>query len=423
MTQPEAFHAPDARFDSDDVDVLQAVEVALADGTELLRWWQAEDAAGYPDSETFPEAFVFNRPLDKSFGFFGQAPVAGATLPVNGNVQEMFYDEPKSASPSGGKTAEWMDRQIREFVLHYFMRVSDFRLPQQFPEPHPPPPPGFKFLSQCPADQPQRAGFGFIQKLYKRSNGEIGRFRRSERNAIVDLRRLYDEFDWIVLRNPIFDFSFQFSPFGNYGPQLVLPLSQFNYLVTSRDFVIDQQRPEPGVLGRYGFGYAFIRSRQPSLLAYGPGQLEPGFELLVWDVHDDGRVTVRASFTANQPTGVLNVSIDPLVWGLEATGLVFNSPAVTAQLTSFQRFYESLPGGSIRFDPVFPAVRLLDVLTLGQSSRRLCISTAQIMKEFLYLHFLQHYQTILGSLQTWRQVPDWLDESTVPAFARDGFST
>lgn len=410
-------------FDAQETDVLSGVDEALAAGVELLRWWRAADAAGYPDGTTFPQSFVFNRPQDRSYGFFDTAPLSTGPLAVNGNVQRMFYDEPKSAAPGGGKTAEWMNEQVREFVLHYFMRISDYRLPQQFAAAHPPPPPLLELFSQCPSREAERAGFGFVQKLYRTAGGELGRFRPAEQDAIVDLRRLGPDFEWIVLRNPIFDFSFQVKPFGDTGPQLVLPISQFNFLVTSKDFVVDQQRPEKGVLGRYGFGYAFIRSRTPSPLAYGPGQLEPAFETLVWDVLESGQVRVQATFVANQPTAVLNLSIDPITWSLELAGVLFGSPRVRSALAPLRRFYDGLPGSNLRFDPVLPAIELLDVLTLGQSSSRLCISKTQIMKEFLYLHFIQHYQTILGSLQTWRQVGNWLDEQQVPPFARDGRSS
>lgn len=410
-------------LDATEQALLESVPQALESGLELLRWWRQTDEAG-TYAETYPETYVVNRPDDRSFGFFDTAPLSRGPIAVNGNVQEMFYDGPKvpHAKPLEMGAAQWMNQQVREFILGYFMRISDFRQPQQVPEASQPPPPGLGFLSQCPGGDAQRIGFGFSQLYFQRRNGELGRFRPVETNAIIDLRHLRDDFQWIVLRNPIFDFGFKLAPFGDAAPQMVLPISEFNYLVMSPHFVVDESHPEPGILGRYGFGYAFVNRPEPSPLAYGPGELEPAFELLVWDVHESGDVTVRATFVARQPTAMLNLSIDPAVWGLQAASVLFGSPSVQAVLQPFRRFYNSLPWSKLRFDPVFPAVDLLNVMTLNQASERFCISRTQIMKYFLFLHFLQHYQTLLGSLQTWRQIPDWLDTQNLPSFVRDGRS-
>ncbi len=403
-------------------ELLDAVPAALASGIELLEWWRQADPDGY--ETRYPEAFVFNRPDDESYGFFDTVELSTGRQRVNGNVQKMFYDGPKAPPGQIPETtaAEWMNQQVREFILHYFMRISDSRQPQPFPEPHPPPPPGLGFLSQCPGDDPQKTGFGFSQIYFRRPDGEIDRFRESQRDAIIDLTKLGRDYDWIVLKNPIFDFKLELKPLGNNGPQLALPLEVANYLVTSRAFVIDQSHPADGILGRYGFGYAFIRDPVPTALGYGPGELEPAFELLTWDVHENGDVTSRAVFVANEPTKMLNLSIDPAVWALQL-GYAFGTPGVRKRLQPFRRFYNSLPTSRLRFDPVFPAIKLLDLLTLGQASERLCISVDQLRKDFLFLHFQQHYQTILGSLQTWRQIPDWLDRESLPAFVIDGRSS
>ena len=75
------------------------------------------------------------------------------------------------------------------------------------------------------------------------------------------------------------------------------------------------------------------------------------------------------------------------------------------------------------FDPVLPTVWLLNQLTLGQAAKR-GISKERIIKEALFIHFLQHYQTIVGSLQTWRQVRDWTaKEEDLPAWVVSGKSS
>ena len=407
-----------------DEELLTAVPAALASGIELLDWWRKTDAANSYEYR-YPETFVFNRPDDKSYGFFDTVELSTGPQRVNGNVQDMFYDEPKSlpARQALQATAQWMNRQLREFILHYFMRISDFRPPQSYPEAHKPAPPGLGFLSLCPGGDPEVIGFGFSQIFYKRPNGEIGRFRKSRQNAIVDLRTLGNEYEWIVLKNPIFNFKFEFKPFGNNAPQFALPLTVSNYLIMSPAFVVDESPAEDGIIGRYGFGYAFVKDPLPSPLGYGPGELEPAFELLFWDVHESGEVTSRAVFVANEPEKMLNLSVDPLAWGFQL-GYAFGTPQVQQLMMPFRQFYNSLPTSQLRFDPVFPSLRLLNFLTLGQASERLCISVDQLRKEFLYLHFKQHFDTILGSLQTWRQIPDWLiPEQDLPPFVRDGRSS
>ena len=74
-----------------------------------------------------------------------------------------------------------------------------------------------------------------------------------------------------------------------------------------------------------------------------------------------------------------------------------------------------------RFDPVLPTVGLLNLVTFGQAAKQLCISKRAIIKEALFIHFQQHYQAILGSLQTWRQIPDWTAaEEKLPAWVISG---
>ncbi|NJL26553.1 MAG: hypothetical protein HC897_01095 [Thermoanaerobaculia bacterium] len=276
-------------------------------------------------------------------------------------------------------------------------------------------------MSQCKPELTPM-GFGFSQVYYKKTNGDVGRFPEDERDAIVDLNRIGKEYEWIVLKNPIFNFRFDVAPLGNDAPQLLLPLVVSNYLVLSKEFIVDEGAQD-GRLGRYGFGYAFVRDPLPSPLGYGPGELEPAFELLTWDVAESGAISSRAVFVANEPERMLNLSLNPLAWGFQLL-YAFGNETVQERLQPLRRLFSRLPGSRLRFDPVFPALRLLNVLTLDQASERFCISVDEVKKFFLYLHFKQHYDTILGSLQTWRQIPDWrVPEAELPAFVRTGKSS
>ena len=185
---------------------------------------------------------------------------------------------------------------------------------------------------------------------YKRRNGKAARFPSEEQDKIVDLREFEEgkdgkePYEWIVLKNPIFGFGFEFEPFGSLvdsligvsGPKVKLPADVFNYLVLSNDFIVDDEPTKTKkadtestrksrdnssdndeVIGRYGFGYAFVNDPEPSVYGYGPGRLQPAFEQMVWEVHESGKIGVRAAFVAQEPKGILQLSVDPLAWGFQ----------------------------------------------------------------------------------------------------------
>jgi hypothetical protein len=166
----------------------------------LKQWWEQTDTTN-TYTERFEEALTFNRP-DTSFGFFDHAPVNGRRMAVMGNVQDMLYDQPKALGGQIEAADQWMRDQVREFVLHYFMRVSDFRQPQGVIENGlRVPPPCLRPFSLCPPEDPRREGFGFSQLFYKlRDTEAIGRFPEEEHFAIVDLRGLGQKYEWIVVQ-------------------------------------------------------------------------------------------------------------------------------------------------------------------------------------------------------------------------------
>ena len=133
-------------------------------------------------------------------------------MPIMGNVQEMFYDQPRVPAEIRQPATEWLRLQLREFVLHYFMRVSSFRQPDAFVDCEHPAPEGLLGrLSWCTREETRRTGFGFSQLYYKlRDTGEVGKFVGDEQSAIVDLRQIGTKYEWIVAKVRIFDFSFKF---------------------------------------------------------------------------------------------------------------------------------------------------------------------------------------------------------------------
>ena len=408
----------DDSFSRSEKRLIEAVPGALADGSALLDWWRRTDP-GMTYREWYHETKTENRPGDQSYGFFDtvKLPSAGKEVPINGNVQEMFYDEPKAPPDYEGQADEWMHDQVREFILKYFMRISDFRQPE---------------LAEGNGHRVgETTGFGFSQLYYKRRDSDrVFKFSAEEQEKIVDLRRFREEYDWIVLKNPIFGFGFEFKPLGPIfektigvsGPQVKLPAKVFNYLVISNKFVVDDPEPadDEDVAGRYGFGYAFVNDPEPSVYGYGPGQLEPAFEQMVWEVSKSGKVRVRAAFVAQEPSAILELSVDPMAWGFQFTKALGGQ--VPGFLRPVKRFWDSLPMTNMTFDPVLPTVGMLNLLTAGQAGRIFGLSKDQIIKEALFIHFLQHYQTIVGSLQTWRQINDWTAADELPAWVVSGKS-
>jgi hypothetical protein len=422
-TPPNAacYGGPPENLSRDQQAVLDSAELYLGRGLELKRWW---DQAYASDcfAQRFPLSTSYNRP-DASYGFFDVARVEGRDMPIMGNFQSLFYDQPKS--PGGGAAAgRWMRAQVREFVLRYFMRISSFRQPEAFvpAADQPPPPPLLRPLSWCPEENPAKIGFGFQQLFFERSDdGEVGAFPEAARYTIADLREIGPKYRWTLLWVDIFDFNFTLQPFGPGTPSLSVPLQEGSYLVMDRAFVLDQDDPAPGVLGRYGFGYAFIKNPAPSLIAYGPGEFDAAIELIYFTVFADGKVRVDAVFVVNRPTKIANLPLNPLVWAGQALNL---ASLGTARYLVEPLFAAAgrLPGADAGFDPVAASIGLINLLSGGLAAQTLCISMQQLEKDFLVKHFLQHYQTLEGSLQTWRQIPDWLDAKNLPPWVVTGRS-
>ena len=412
--------APFSRLEN---QLLGNVDTALSAAVDLRKWWD-KVRAGQVEVERFDQVATFNMP-NHSFDFFGVAPVGKTQLPVMGDYQEFFYDHPKARRKRRKSAATWMQEQMREFALRYLMRVSDFRQPAvRIDEDTPTPPLLLRPLSWCPREDIERIGFGFRQLYYKlRGSGEIGRFPEAEQFAIVDQRELEDKYEWIVLQVKIFNFNLAFRPLGSAGPNFRIPLDEQSYLVASREFIANQDHPEPGVLGRYGFGYAFVRDPAGTdLLAYGPGQLEPAFEQIHFEVREDGDVHAQASFVVNRPEKILNINVDPLDWGFSLAD--FMSMGTASQMFGpAKEMLDRIPRPDGSFDPVFGYISLANLMTGGLAGKQLCISRRDLEKQFLVQHYMQHYQMIGGSLHTWREIPDWLDTRALPGWVTSGKSS
>jgi len=408
-----------------DHHALASVDEYLRRGLDLKRWWDQAWA-----TNSFAQKFLLTTSVDRpdeSFGFFDVAQVGGREMPIMGNYQALFYDQPKSPTASRTVAAEWMRDQIRQFALRYFMRVSSFQLPEVFvpPDDRRPVPSFLRPLSWCPEENPQRIGFGFRQYFYKLAgSGRIGAFPEADREAIVDLREIGPVYEWIVPCVNIFNFNFTTQPFGPGTPKLSVPLEEGSYLVMTRDFVVHEEEPSPDLLGRYGFGYAFIKNpptSSPVSLAYGPGEFDAAIEIIQWSVDKAGMIRSEAIFVVNRPTRVASISLNPLRWGWAAASLL-TSGASRYVLEPFRRAWELLPGSDAGVDPSQLYITMANLLTGGLAQRDFCVSLRQLERDFLVQHFQQHHETLVGSLETWRQIPDWLDTGALPPWVLSGRS-
>ena len=166
---------------------------------------------------------------------------------------------------------------MKEFVLKYFLRVHG---------------------------APGRGGSRIGRSYYKRRDtAEIGRFLGDEGSAVVDLRRLGTVYDWILLEVDAFDFDVSFAPLGSGAPTVQMPLKRSTYVVLGPPFVRNEDGPAPGVVGRYGFSYAFVPYTPGGrgLIAYGPGHFATAIQQVEFTVKADGEIRARTAFVAHRP--------------------------------------------------------------------------------------------------------------------------
>jgi hypothetical protein len=396
--------------------VLPSVSDYLEKGLDLKRWWEqvSAETGDIPTDKQFPLIRAYNR-ATRAYGFFGEAPVRGKMMPVMGNVQELFFDQPRGPAAAGADHVEWIRAQLEEFVLKYFMRISSFRPPDVFVDTaNPTPPPALSRLSWCPTASDDRIGFGFKQLFGKKKDSSIiDPFQGYDAYAIVDQRDVGSLYEWLLLKVRIFDFAFKTRPFSDSGPELVFGLNEESYLVVQKEFVKHEYRP-PNVhggayriLADYGIGYSFVKSPTQGLFAYGPGEFDAAIELINFRIYETGYISVRMIFVANRPTNTLHLTVDPVDWSFRIAD-AFSLGLASRVFAPAKAVLERIP---LRFsvDPVSLYLTGTNLVSGGAAARTLCISEETLEKLFLAQHFRQHYQTVLGSSETWLTVPDWKD--------------
>ena len=176
------------------------------------------------------------------------------------------------------------------------------------------------------------------------------------------------------------------------------------------------------MLGEYGFGYAFIRNPRRGPFAYGPGEFEAAFQTINFRVMESGETRVRMIFTSDQPQKVLNLNLDPVEWSFAMADFMSLGQA-SRILAPFKSVLEQMPFRDFNIDPTVSTLNLMNTLTAGQAAHQFSLSKEELYRGFLRRHSMQHYQTILASLRTFRQIRDWLDTASLPTWVTRGESS
>ena len=313
--------------------------------------------------------------------------------------------------------------QLKEFILRYFVRLCQVREPEPVPAGLQAPRSGLpRAMSWLPDNAQQRPDAGYQQLYYKlAATGQIGKFAKVERRAIVDLRDIGPKYDWIVLKVDLFSFDLPFAPFGSEGPKLQVPLKESTYLVMGPAFVTNADHPEPGVLAEYGFGYAFVPYAPdgPGVLAWGPGHLRAAIQRVSFRLLSDGEIRARAVFIVNRPDRIAAVDVDPIGWGMRLADLVtlrMASWLMSPVLTMTDR----LPLRANGVDPIAAYIWMANTMTGGMAEKHFGISKTVLEKRMLLQRFKQHHEMLHSSLQIWRMVPDWTAHDELPEYCRRG---
>ncbi len=406
-------------FRAQDYRILDRVETAIRQGTQLWDWWRNADAR-----QSYARRFDLipsHQGEGGIYAFFDVAPVDGNPLAVMGVVQEIFFDQPRiRPGEDAAAAALWMRDQIREFALHYYHRVMKIAQPQLYPDlSEPNLPELLRNLSFWPTRGLDIAGFGARQLYYKlQDSGEVGMFPAEDRNRIVDVRAVGTKYEWVVLQLDFYE-QVGLKPFGPDGPQLIGYSSDQPYVILTKDLIVNQDDPAPHLLGSYGPGYCFLAHPGSGVLAFGPDKVEPAFDAVQFNVDRSGKVIGRSIFVIPQPARIFDVPLNPLLWGLGLTSL-FTLGMADPLIRPLERTVRRLPGGSLGFDPVFTGIDALNRMTGGWTERELCLSRESIYVDALYLHCTVIYEEMMAALQTWSRVPDWLDREAIPEWVRAG---
>lgn len=389
------------------------------------RWLQASRSGSYQQFELIPD----QHGLGGTTGFFDEFPIRGkGIVPVMGAIQNVFYDRIRVPPGEVAQAAQAVCRQVKEFALHYYLRVEKRSNAQSLPElNHPQAPPPLDLVTWCPQTDVPMAGFVNRQLFWKPRNGaSVRRVPPEEQLTICDLQRIGPEFEWVIMHTKINDFTLTWTPGASAAnwPTLAIDFPQGLTLALVPELITNLDHPEPEILGIYGPGVAFLEPPGRSIVAYGPDKIQPAFEQVQFHVYANGEIRVQIPWVTNQPSRILDIPLNPL--GLTLKLANFLSGGISNRLLRLvpgARWLEDLGEEGPGFDPVMTYIDGCNALTAGWAGRELGISKHQLDQQMLFLHCVENYKTLLGTLPVWNEVPDWLDESALPAWIRTGVWT
>jgi hypothetical protein len=398
-----------APLTADDWAILDNVATAISQGQEIKEWWAANRDTRVR-LNNFPVALQIHR-NDENYGFVLDANLRSGALPVAGVIQDQLFSYPK-APPGSKADPQWIRTQLREFILRHFMTLTSAQ---------PPSAPGILPCegagARAAAAERSRYGWGYEQIYYKlKKTGEIGKFPDKEATCIVPLDSVGTTYAWVVFKASIYHFDFPVALTGvANGPELTISMMQPVYAVMTPDFLVDREDPEPGVLGEYGYGYSVVPDpNYKTLFAAGPSQITHTIETLSFRVLDTGEIRSHMDFITPQPPRIVN--FDPVKWGFEVADR-FSLGAASRLLGPLKNLLEGLEP---QVDPVYLAVRLSNLLTLGVASDDFNVNKAQLFRLLMTLHFTDVFNMFNLAASHFSMVDDWTDTANLPEWAKTG---
>lgn len=398
-----------AMFTAEDLAILGQVDAAIHNGHEILEWWTANRQTRVPIN-SFPIARQIHEP-DLNYGFLLDAHLRSGTLPVAGVIQDQLMRWPK-VPPDYLRDPDWMRAQLRAFVFRHFMRMAGTQ-----PAYHAPPVGADASTPRSTGDG--REGWGYRQKFYKLAEGTIGKFTPEQQTSLIPLDQVFAKYVWIVYEVKIHQFDMSFGvPGAANGPTLNVSMTQPVHTVMTPRFLVDEENPQPGVVGEYGYGYSVVPNptRNP-IVTDGPATIKRTIETLTFRVLENGSVRAHMNFITPQPARIINRDPVQLAFAL-ADRLSFNTAS-----TLLAPLRIVLEGIEPHVDPVYLSMDLLNAMTLGISSEEFGIDKETIFKTFMNLHFTDVFKMYNLAASHFAMVRDWTNAAALPAWVATGAFT
>jgi len=381
-----------APLDAYDQVILGQVESQIAMGHELKAWW-TENSDTLVRMNRVPIARQIHEP-DTNYGFIMDAHLKSGTLPVVGVVQDQAFRWPK-LPPSYARDTQWMNAQLRAFVLRYFMRMAGTLPPR--------------------GETAGGEGWGYRQMYYKlAATGAIGKFPSAQQTLIVPLDEVGPKYSWIVFLVTIHQFDMPFNvPWVPNGPNVTLSMTQPVHTVMTPEFLLDEDNPEPGVTGRWGYGYSVVPDlAHRSAVTSGPSAVTNTIETLSFRVLDTGEVRAHMDFITPQPPRI----VDPVLLAFDVADR-FSFGTASKVFGPLKTLLERIEPN---VDPVYFSIDVLNTISAGLAAQEFGISRANLFKKFMNLHFTDVYKMYNLAASHFGMVRDWTDSSTLPAWATTG---